>query len=229
MTAVRDRKAWEWMLACGVHSWLFSHPRVVLDRAGRLCGYLTLAHKDRMGLREMGVGSDEASWRAVLGALVARAKRCKAETFALPLPWDHPMTVFLRQTIGVKFTLATRRGGGPLMKIVDFPGLMRALEPLFTERWRAFRPTPGDARFTIAGEIGAVGVAASGGVVRTGKPGRGARVWIPQRWLSGLVSGAFSVRDLAGQDGPRIPGGLAGPLDILFPAGWPLTHRADMY
>jgi hypothetical protein len=229
MTAVRDRKVWEWMLGCGVHSWLFSNPRVIVDRRGRLCGYLTLTHKEGVGMRELGVGPDEPSWRAVLGALVARAKRCKAETIALPLPWDHPMTVFLRQATGVKLTLATRRGGGPLLKIVDFPGLMRALQPLFAERWRTAGSALPDARFTLASEIGAAGVTVAGGGVQTGEPGRGAQAWIPRRWLSGLVSGTYSVRDIAGQKGSRIPGKVARALDILFPAGWPLSHRSDTY
>lgn len=144
------------MIKYAVNTWLFSEPHVILDEKGRLCGYLTFASKDSMGIREFVVDDDEIAWRTAIGVLSRRARKLGSETIILPLPWDAPMNLFLRQMVGVKFSTTIRRGDGALMKIVNFPELMRNLQPLFNERWKKRTLRYEKTRFILASEIGEV-------------------------------------------------------------------------
>jgi hypothetical protein len=229
MTAIRDRNIWEWMLKYAVHTWLFSYPHVILNEKGNLCGYLTFTDKNSMGIREFVVDDNEDSWRAVLGALSRRARKLQSESFTLPLPWDAPMTLFLRQMVGVRFSTTIRRGGGALMKIVNFSQLMQTLKPLFNERWKKRALSCGKIQFTLASEIGEVGISIRNNAVAISQSCSSSRVWIPLRWLPGLISGAYSVSDIAIQKESKISDKLLPVLDILFPPCWPVTYRADMY
>lgn len=229
MAAIRNRNIWEWMIKYAVNTWLFSEPHVILDEKGRLCGYLTFVSKDSMGIREFVVDDDEVAWRATLGALSRRARKLGSETITLPLPWEASMTLFLRQMVGVKFSTTIRRGGGALMKIVNFPKLMRNLQPLFNERWKKRTLRCEKIRFTLASEIGDVGITLSNNTITICQPDSSRRAWIPLRWLPGLISGIYSVYDIAIQKESKIPDTILPILDILFPAGWPVTYRADMY
>ena len=117
--------------------------------------------------------------------------------------------------------------GGGLLKVVDFPALMRRLEPLFTRRWKAGDALLPRTRFTLESEIGAVGLAAVRNGVRVGEPSFRARVRVPQRWLSGLLTGYYAVREIAPRRGASIPGELARAMEILFPTGWPYCYQGD--
>ena len=228
-TAIRDRKLWDWLIGNGTKSWLFEGPHVILDGRGRLCGYLTLIPRGGIGIREIVVRQDDRSWRAALGAIVARAKKQDVDEIALPLVWGEPMAVFLRQHVQMVYKMTTRPDGGRQLVINDFPALMKALEPLFTQRWRAAGVASRKAQLTLATETGSVCVTAAGGRITVGGPARGTRVRIPRQWLSGLITGYYMVGDIAARKGARIPPSTVPALDILFPGGWPVTFRADNY
>lgn len=229
ISAARDRAVWDWAVGYAVHTWLFSGPKVVLDANGRLCGYLTMNAQGEPGLREFVVSPDEASMRATLGALGAVARKREAETFSLPVQWDDPFAVFLRQVAGAEFQIVSRSSGGPLAKIVNFPILMQKLQPLFTERWRAAHSALPATRFTLASEIGSVCLEVAPRGVRVVEGGGGQRVWVPQRLLTGLVTGCWSFREVAQRPETRVPTRLVPYLDPLFPACWPYSHRVDLY
>ena len=231
--ADRDPKLWDWLLGPGGKSWLFSGPRVILDARGRPCGYLTLNPKGELRVREIVVKQDEPSCRAALGALVREAKRRETKEITLPLPWNDALAVFLRQYVGAEFKMWSNPTSGALLKIVDFPALMRKLEPLFARRWQA-APTLADTAFTLESEIGAVGFTLSHGGVRVanrpvGKPGSEPCAYVPARWLSGLLTGYYSVADVAPRQGSVIPAELKPALEVLFPPAWPYVYQADNY
>jgi predicted N-acetyltransferase YhbS len=226
--AVRDQDTWNWLLDFGTNTWVFSSPRVILDSRGAPCGYVTTSDRDGFSAREIVVKQDEKSLRVALGALVREAKRREAKEITLNrLPWDDPLAVYLRQYVGAEFTLGSNPTGGPLMLIVDFPTLMKTLEPLFSKRWAeahsALRPTS----FTLASETGSVRLQVSGKGVTVSDPGSTPTVKVPQRWLSGLLTGYYSVDDVASRDGARIPSELKPVLNILFPKGWPFVYQGD--
>ena len=227
--AARDDDVWDWLLGPGGCSWFFTSPRVITDDRGRLVGYLTVSPKDGFEIREFVVRQDEASCRAGLGALVREAKRREVKELELRLPWDDAMAVFLRQFVGAQFSMHSNPTGGTLMKVVDFPALMRRLEPLFTQRWCG-GPTrmPGGA-FTLESEIGAVGVRLTRNRVRITEPVAGGKARVPQRWLSGLLTGYHTVRDIAPRKGAKIPDDLLPALEALFPSGWPFVYQGDNY
>ena len=109
------------------------------------------------------------------------------------------------------------------------PALMKRLEPLFAQRWADSNAALPEIRFTLATEIGAVGFSATRKGVTIGKAVSGPRVRVPQRWLSGLLTGYYAVDDIASRKGVRIPPQLKPVLDILFPRGWPLVYQGGDY
>lgn len=225
----RTPEMWQWLLQFGSRTWLFRKPRVILDGRGRFCGYLTATWGQGFGACELVVRDDDASRRAALGAMVRAAKALKTEEFGISLPWDEPMAAFLRQVVGCKHSFTCRRGGGPQLKIVDFPVLMKRLRPLFSERWRNSGGRAARSPFTLSTEIGQVAFRFSSGAVRVEDRPVGEKVRVPQKWLSGLLSGAHPVADIVGRPGVRIPPARREQLDILFPGGWPFWYRGDMY
>ncbi|NQT20690.1 MAG: hypothetical protein HQ592_13365, partial [Planctomycetes bacterium] len=84
-------------------------------------------------------------------------------------------------------------------------------------------------QFTLATEIGAVGLAITRSGVEVGKPAGRARVRIPQRWLSGMFTGYHAIKDIAPRAGASIPSRLIPVMEALFPAGWPYVYKADSY
>ena len=227
--SVRDSELWQWLLRYGTKTWLFRSPKVIIDGGGRLCGYLTIDSKDRLDVREVIVRQDEASHRAALGAIVREARRREAKEISLTIPWDEPLAVFIRQYVGCEFKMSGNPTGDLVLKVVDFPALMQKLEPLFTQRWKAARSSLPEVRFTLAAEIGSVGFTVGHNNVRVGPPVKGSRVYIPQRWLSGLLTGYYSIKDIAPRKKASIPSRLLPVMEILFPAGWPWTFKADNY
>ena len=228
--AVRDDAVWNWLVSQGTKTWLFSSPKVILDQRGRTRGYLTTSGRDEFSIREIVVQDDETSCRVALGAVVREAKRRHVGEVSLwRLPWDDGLALFLRQHVDAEFTLRTGSTGGPLMLIVDFPVLVKRLEPLFTKRWaEAHSALPG-GRFTLESEIGTVGFGITKKGVRIGNAAPRPRVRVPQRWLSGLLTGYYAVDDITSRKGARIPSELKPVLDILFPRGWPFVYQGDDY
>lgn len=197
------------------------------DATGRVIGYLTA--NPSFAIKEIVVRPDEASCRAALGALIHEAKRLELKQLDLPLPPDDALAVFVRQHVRAEFVTWTHPTGGQVLAILDFPTLMKRLEPLLGQRWRESLTTLGNVNFTLAGEIGAVGIAVTRGRVRVGAPGRGSRVVVPRRWLSGLLTGYHAVGDIAPRAGVHIPARLRPTLDILFPTGCPFVYQGDNY
>ena len=62
-----------------------------------------------------------------------------------------------------------------------------------------------------------------------GKPSSRRLVKVPQRWLSGLLTGYYTPSNVSEREGAAIPRGLAPYLDILFPAEWPFVYQGDNY
>jgi len=227
--AVRERPLWEWVIAHARHNTMFRKPRVILDHRGRLCGHVLSNRHDDTNIVEIVVRQDEASCRVALGALARMARRVESKEIKLRLPWDDALAVFLRHCVGATFSLRPHPTGGALMKIVDFPTLMRRLCPLFTLRWKAARAFPSTCRFTLESELGAVGMILGRRTVQVAEAVRGPCVRIPQRWLSGLLTGYFGIPEIAARKGTRIPLRLLSVLETLFPAGWPFVYIADDY
>jgi len=228
--AARDKPVWDWLIGPATRTWIFRKPRVILDGRGRLCGYVT---RDMTGpwtpLGELVVRQDERSCRTALGALVKEARRLETREMVLPLPYDDALAVFARQFTGAEFKMLWKATGGHLMKVVDFPALMQRLQPLFERRWKDARTTLPGARFTLESKGGKVGIAFGPDGVSVGAPAGARRVVIPERWLSGLLSGYYSVGQVAPRKGAKIPKELAPVMDVFFPSGWPFAYQGDRY
>jgi len=227
-TAIRDDALWDWMLSRGNPSWMFRNPRVIIDGSGDVCGYIA-SDKDRLEVREIVVRQDEASYRAALAVLVREARRYESASITLPLPYDDGLAVFLRQFAGSQTKMIAHPTGGLLMKVIDFQALMQRLEPVFAERWKAAVSALPGVRFSMSCELGAVSVSIERGSLKIGAAARGVRVNVPQRWLSGLLTGYYSVQDVAGREGADVPARLLPYLQVLFPAGWPHVYQGDNY
>ncbi|MBA4387671.1 MAG: hypothetical protein C0404_06795 [Verrucomicrobia bacterium] len=228
MSAARDAALWQWLLTCGVHSWLFPSPKVIVDDQHRVRGYVTFKKTDGMVVEEIIVPEDEASSRVAMGALSREARSRKLEEFVLAFSWNSPLGLFLRRLVGVQVTMHNRNAG-PLLKIVDFPALMRALRPLFAQRLKASGARFSGVRFNLASEIGAAGFEVAGNKINVGEAVRGERVCIPQYWLSGLITGYWSVQDVMHDPKVKLSARLRPLMEIVFPAGWPYAYRGDNY
>ncbi len=228
--AARDKKVWDWLIGPGTRTWLFRKPKVIVDERGRPCGYLTVGgapHQAAVG--EIVVRRDEASCRTALGALVGEARRRESREITLPLPWDDALAVFVRQHVDAEWKMWSGSMGGAMLKVVDFPALLQRLEPLFAQRRREARSALQPVRFTMKCEIGQVGFRVSRGGVRVGPPVGRPVVRIPQRWLSGLLTGYHAVRHVAPRKGASVPADLMPVMEILFPTGWPFVYQGDNY
>jgi predicted acetyltransferase len=227
--SVRDAELWDWLLRWGTKTWLFGSPSVILDANKRICGYFTGERKQGFSAGEIIVKQNEPSCRAALGALVREARRHEVKRIWLNIPCDDALAVFIRQYVGCEIKLHANATGGMLMKIVDFPALMRRLQPELTRRRQAAGRDLPKTQFTLATEIGAVGLAITRSGVEVGKPAGRARVRIPQRWLSGMFTGYHAIKDIAPRAGASIPSRLIPVMEALFPAGWPYVYKADSY
>jgi len=229
--AARDKKVWDWLMGPATRTWIFHKPRVILDGSGRICGYMTgkLQQGRREPLSEIVVRQNEPSCRAALGALAREARRRETREIVALLPYDDALAVFMRQFTGAEFKTLCRAAGGHLMKVVDFPALLRRLQPLFERRWQDARTALPGARFTLESEGGRVGIAVGPDGVSVGEPTGERRVVIPERWLSGLLSGYYSVGQVAPRKGAIVPKELAPVMGILFPAGRPWAYQGDRY
>jgi predicted acetyltransferase len=227
--AARDKALWDWLIGPGSRTWLFRRPMVVFDQRGRLCGYFTCGHHHEAQLGEVIVRKDEASCRAALWALARDARKREEKEIVLPLPWDDPLAVFIRHYVGSESQMWSGSTGGALLKVVDFPALMHRLAPLLDRRWRDAHSSLRPARFTLASEVGEVGLAVSRRAVKVGAPADGPLARIPRRWLSGVLTGYHAVRDVAARRGASVPAELRPILEILFPTGWPYVYQGDNY
>jgi len=228
-TAARDAKVWDWLMGPGRRTWLFRRPQVILDGRGRLCGYVTVHWKDEPTFAEIIVRPDEPSLRAVLGALVRYGRQHEKKELSLPVPWDDALAVFLRHFVSADFRMSSGSTGGALLKIVDFPALMQRLEPLFARRWREAHSSLPPVEFTLSSEAGSVGFRLSRDGARVLTPGARPAVHIPQRWLSGLLTGYHAVRGIAPRRNASVPARLLPIMEILFPTGWPFVYEGDNY
>jgi predicted acetyltransferase len=228
--AARDRKLWQWLLGPGGRSWLFQKPKLILDRRRRLCGYLTLRPRTDFAISEIVVRQDEASCRATLGALVREMRRRELKELSFRVPWDDHMAVFLRQFVPAEFTIWSNPTGGQLMKVVDFVALMKRLQPLFGLRWKSASTALPSTSFRFECELGAVQVGLTRRQVAIG-PARsgGQEVRVPQRWLSGLLTGHYVPQDVASRKGAHIPSALKPSMDVLFPKKWAFIYQGDNY
>ena len=228
-SADRDDAVWDWLIGPGSKTWIFSSPRVIVDARGRVCGYLTAGERRAREYGEIIVRPDEAAFRVALGVLAKEARKRETKDIVLRMPWDDAFGVFIRQHVDAEWQTWSASTGGALMKVVDFPALMRAMGPLFTQRWKAAARSGRVTAFTMKCELGAVGFSFPKGRVRVGEPGRGPVVHVPQRWLSGLVSGYHAVKWIAPRKGTRVPDRLLPVMATLFPQGWPFVYQGDNY
>ncbi len=194
-----------------------------------MCGYTTVSIGSRWNQGEVVVRQDEAACRSALSALAGEARRAEAKEIAIHLPWDDALSVLLRQFVGADFKMSANATGGALMKVVDFPALMKRLQPLFSRRWQAANTALPGARFTLETEGGAVGITAGPEGVAVEEAGKGRRVVVPRRWLSGLLTGYYTARQVAPRQGATVPKELMPAMDVLFPAGWPFVYQGDNY
>ena len=228
-SADRDEAVWDWLIGPGTKTWVFGLPRVIVDARGRICGYITQGELNSAEYGEVVVRPDEAAFRVALGALAREAKKREKTDVVVRMPWDDAFGIFIRQLIDAGWWTSSGSTGGPLLKVVDFPELMRRLEPLFTERRQAAGRAGRVPAFTMKCELGAVGLSFPKGGVRVGEPNDGPVVRVGQRWLSGLLSGYHAASWIAPRKGVKIPAELMPVMDTLFPQGWPFVYQGDNY
>jgi predicted N-acetyltransferase YhbS len=225
----RDDGVWQWLMGPGTKTWLFGRPRVIVDGEGEICGYTTVS-PGHWGIRgEVIVRQDEDACRAALGALVRDARRNEQKEIVLPVPWDDALGVFIRQFVAAEWRMTSNPTGGAVMRIADFPALMERLQPMFEQRWREAQTSLPPVEFSFSCELGKVGFRIGRNGVAVGTPSSRRQVKVPQRWLSGLLTGYYTPADIAERDGCAIPGKLTPYLEILFPAGWPFVYQGDNY
>ena len=228
-SAEREPALWPWLLKTGGNDNLFAEPRVILNEQGAVVGYFTRARRDGLHAPEIVVKPDEAGARVALGALTRLAKQREWKEISLSLPYDDPFCAFARQHVNADYGFNSHPTGGLLMAILDFPELLRRIEPMFAERRKAAGAMLKPQAFTLASDIGEVGLTITRSGVTIGEAVKGPRVTVPQRWLSGLLTGHWTPDDIAARPGVRLPKKLLPLLRALFPRTFPHVYQGDNY
>jgi len=227
--ADRPPQVWDWLLRLVRHhaGWPFPAPRAILHARGRFIGYFTTEGAgDTLTCRETIVEPTLSSFTAALGAIARFARKHKKTRLEFRAPPHCAFARFLSAHVPAEMSLRTHPGGGPLMSVVDVERLIATLAPLLQQRLGATLAARSTA-FTLRSGTAAVGFAWRAGRLAVGRPRRGAVADVAPRYFSGLLTGFYAVRTLAGCKGVTIPDRLIEPMEALFPAGYPMVAAGD--
>jgi predicted N-acetyltransferase YhbS len=227
---VRSDDWWEWRPR---------HPQalyeVALDETGAVTGYLqAIAHPDGLMVFDVGI-RDRAAGEAVLSRLLGMAVERKLERFDLDLSPEHP---FARLCFAYNGELRMSRGGGAgMIRVLDLPTLLGALEPVFTQRVaHSERGTTGNGGASyvlrLTSDEGAATLHVADGRVRVGDERAEAddEAYVPLAVFNPLVTGFQPRAELLAQPGVVLSSERAARmLEVLFPPGYPHWTAAATY
>ena len=204
----------------------------VLDARGRFAGYLKYLKEDKGGGSPLDAVEVEARDGGMFGTLAAamgrQARRRDVGEVRIWLPPDHPFGAYCA---GLGCRLETRHSpdSNAMARIICLERLMKKLVPEFGRRLGG-AGSARKGRFTLATDIGALGLEVQGRRVRMRSEKRGAPVIrIPQRALTQLVMGYRSVAEIAVDPEVKVPTRLVPIFTMLFPKGQPYMAYPDRF
>ena len=108
--------------------------RVVVDRGGRVRGYVVVDDTDqRVRAAEIG-GRGEGVFGTILHYLARRAVRLRLQEISLSLPVDHPFARYGR-LFGCRATTHFHRNAGAMGRIIDLERFLGRVLPVLGTRW----------------------------------------------------------------------------------------------
>ena len=224
--AQRGAQWWEWQPR---------HPQalyeVVLDGSDTVAGYFQAILSPARGLMVFDVGiRDPMVGEALLGRLVDVAEGHGLERFELDLSPDHP---FARVCFAHNGEFRISRGGGAgMIRVLDPPALLSALEPLLQERIAHSEWQGADYVLRLVSDEGAATLHLARGKVHVRDQGDAAdeEVHIPLAVLNPLVTGFQPRPELLAKPGVALGSRRAARLlEVLFPPGYPHWTVAAYY
>ena len=208
---------------------------MALDDTGAVaCYFQAIASPDGLMVFDVGI-RDRAAGEAMLSRLLGMAAERELERFDLDLPPQHP---FARVYLAHNGELRMSRGGGAgMIRVLDLPAVLGALEPAFARRmahseWGTIGDGGASYVLRLTSDEGAATLRLAGGSVRVGDERAGAddEAHVPLAVLNPLVTGFRPRAELLAQPGVVISSERAARfLEVLFPPGYPHWTAAAYY
>jgi len=201
---------------------------VAIDGMGTITGYFQALASPDDGLKAFDVGfRDRAAGEAILGRLLEVAMEHGVERFDLDLSPEHP---FARVCFAHNGDLIVSRGGGAgMIRVLDLPALLGALEPVFARRlahseWGIAGDEGAGYVLRLTSDEGAATLHLAKGSVGVGDERAEAddEAYVPLAVLNPLVTGFQPRLELLAQPDVVLSSESAARLlEVLFPPGYP--------
>jgi predicted acetyltransferase len=130
--------------------------RVLRDMEGSVRGYVCHSEPGADEFEVVEVGAqDDAAREAILAYLLQESSRRGKDQFIAALPPDDPFALYLRR-FDARFVIQTRPSGGGMARILNFPAMCKAFEPVFARRVGAANPAEIPSSLLVSTEAGDV-------------------------------------------------------------------------
>lgn len=200
---------------------------VVTGARGRVLGYASHdVSKTEVIVAEAGCREPEG-YAAVTAELARRAVVRRTGEIVFLLPVDHPFAAYL-QRWDVTHRLAFAKWGAGMARIMNVAPALEKCSREFERRIAGSGLRGGSFSLCFVTDIGAATILARKGRVRIrAGAGAGSRVEVPQSVLTQWLLGYRGPGE--GAAGVAVPAEAAGPIEALFPKGFPYMFPADRF
>lgn len=223
LAEIRSDEPWEWR-PYDVETMV----EVAVDPARTVRGYARIQPgPDRLQVDEI-VAMDMGAAQALYDRLLYLAGDRHASEIRVVAPPDHRWSK-LAFAQGAQVCVSALGGSG-MIRILDFPALLRTIVPELQRRVAASEFVARRAEVRIETPAGRATIRVDHGEVVIGDEGASDTVTLPFHALSALVAGYQAIDDLIGGAGVFVQGiGTIRLLNVLFPEGYPHWSTAAYF
>lgn len=209
-----------------------TRPRPVgLWRAGKLHGYMVLDQAEyAVNVSELTALSPQG-YRALLAWLGLECQRLIREHISIELPHCDVVGQMAVSFDDTEYKRKINATGNGMNRIIDFTGLMTELHPELARRWQHSHLKDAALRLTVQTDMGRHVLLFGRAAAEEKNANRTmtARISLPQDRLMQLILGYRHCRQIAGDEGVKLPARLLPTLDVLFPVGCAHILRTDLF
>ncbi len=219
----RGEQPWEWRSPAPE---VFTE--VAVDPAGAIRGYMRVALRDdHLNVGEI-MALDRGAARALIDRLIHLARERDAQEIVIVAPPDH-LVSRVAWAHGAQVCIGSGGGAG-MVRVLDFPALLRAIEPELRRRVSHSEWMCRQGEVRIETPVGRATVRVSHGDIAIDDRRVTHAITLPFHALGPLVTGYQGIEDLQAMTGVYIDGhDTLRLIEVLFPAGNPHWSFAAYY